>query len=154
MKTGVVADSTRENNSLYPNNAEDLNVLSDNFKKFIKKEYAPLGAKIDSAEILSYENDCLTMGFPKSYIFLEEMKTTQKEKLEQIARKFFQKNITIKIEVLSTENGGVNGSNVKSQASIINDIKREAMNQPLLRKVMDELSDAKVVDIIVQTGKK
>jgi DNA polymerase-3 subunit gamma/tau len=82
------------------------------------------------------------------------MKTTQKEKLEQIARKFFQKNITIKIEVLSTENGGVNGSNVKSQASIINDIKREAMNQPLLRKVMDELSDAKVVDIIVQTGKK
>jgi hypothetical protein len=51
------------------------------------------------------------------------------------------------------ENGGANGNNSRSQISMINDIKREAMNQPLLRKVMDELSDARVVDIIVQTEK-
>jgi DNA polymerase-3 subunit gamma/tau len=150
----VTADTNKENKSFDANiNVGDLKALCDNFKKFIKKESAPLGAKIDSAEILSYEKDCLTMGFPKSNIFLEEIKTTQKEKLEQIAKAFFQKNVTIKIETLSAENGGANGNNVKSQASIINDIKREAMSQPLLKKVMDELSDAKVVDIIVQTGK-
>ena len=53
---------------------DDLKTLCDNFKKFIKKENAILGAKIDSAEILSYENNCLTLGFPKDYIFLEDIK--------------------------------------------------------------------------------
>ncbi len=152
-RTDVIADSNKEKHSS-ANDATDLKTLCDNFKKFIKKESAPLGAKIDSAEILNYENDCLTMGFPKSNIFLEEIKTTQKEKLEQIAKAFFQKNITIKIETLNAENGGANGNNVKSHASILNDIKREAMNQPLLKKVMDELSDAKVVEIRVQTEKQ
>jgi hypothetical protein len=51
------------------------------------------------------------------------------------------------------ENGGTNGNKPRSQASIINDVKREAMRQPLLQKVMDELSDAKVVEIKVQTEK-
>ena len=40
-----------------------------------------------------------------------------------------------------------------SKTNSINDIKREAMNQPLLQKVMDEFSDAKVVEIKVQTDK-
>ena len=119
----------------------------------IKKESHPLWAKIDSAEILSYENDCLTLGFPKNYIFLEEIKTTQKEKLEQIARDFFQKNVTIKIATLDTENSTANGNNGRKQTNGLNDIKREAMNQPLLQKIMDELSDAKIVEIKVQTDK-
>ncbi len=93
------------------------------------------------------------MIFQKINIFIEEIKTKQKEKLENIAHEFFQKNVTIKIEILSAENGSANENNGRSQASIINDIKREAMSQPLLRKVMDELSDAKVVDIIVRTEK-
>jgi DNA polymerase III subunit gamma/tau len=150
--TSATADANNENDAL-ATDAADLKTLCVNLKKFIKKENALLGAKIESAEILAYENDCLTMGFPKSYIFLDEIKTTLKEKLEQIAGNFFRKNVTIKIETLSAENGGQNGNSVKSQSSIINDIKREAMNQPLLKKVMDELSDAKVVEIRVQTEK-
>jgi len=153
-ESSVTADANKENKSFDANNnAGDLKALCDNFKKFVKKESPPLGAKIDSAEILSYENSCLKMGFPKSNIFTEEIKTTQKEKLEQIARDFFQNNVTIKVETLNAENGGANGNNGRSKASIINDIKREAMSQPLLRKVMDELSDAKVVEIRVQTEK-
>jgi len=70
----------------------DLKSLCDNFKKFIKKENAILGAKINSAEIVNYENERLTLGFPKNYIFLEEIRTAaQKAILEQIAEKFFQK---------------------------------------------------------------
>ena len=135
-------------------NETDTNTLCDNLKKFIKKESPILGAKIDSAEIISYANDCLTLGFPKNYIFLDEIKTTQKEKLEQIACKFFQKNAVVKIESLNTENGSANGNNGRNPASAINDVKREAMRQPLLQKIMDELSDAKVVEIRVQTEKQ
>jgi DNA polymerase-3 subunit gamma/tau len=150
----VAADENKENNSFHPdNNTEDLKTLRDNLKKFIKKESAILAAKIDSAEILSYENDCLTVGFPANFIFLDEIKTKQKEILKQIAGKFFQKNVTLKIETFNAENGAANGNKARSQASIINDVKREAMRQPLLQKVMDELSDAKVVEIRVQTEK-
>ncbi len=148
------ADENKENKSIPPdNNTADLKTLRDNLKKFIKKESAILAAKIDSAEILSYENDCLTVGFPANFIFLDEIKTKQKESLEQIAGKFFQKNVTIKIESLIAENGSANGNKARSQAGIINDVKREAMRQPLLQKIMDELPDAKVVEIKVQTDK-
>jgi DNA polymerase-3 subunit gamma/tau len=153
-KSSIVVDTNKEKNSLNANNnTGDLKALRDNFKSFIKKESAILGAKIDSAEIVSYENDCLTLGFPKNYIFLEEIKTMQKEKLEQIARDFFQKNVTIKIAPLDTENGTANGNNGRKQTNGLNDIKREAMNQPLLQKIMDELSDAKIVEIKVQADK-
>jgi DNA polymerase III subunit gamma/tau len=154
-KSSIVADTNKENNppSYADNNVGDLKALRDNFKNFIKKESTILGAKIDSAEIVSYENDSLTLGFPKNYIFLEEIKTTQKEKLEQIARDFFQKNVAIKIATLDAENGTANGNNGRKQANGLNDIKREAMNQPLLQKIMDELSDAKIVEIKVQADK-
>jgi len=150
------ADANEESNfSGANNNSDDLQSLCENFKKFIKKENAILGAKIDTTEIVSYENDCLTLGFPKNYIFLEEMKTTtQKEKLEQIAREFFQKNVAIKITAIDVENGNANGNNGRKQLNGLNEIKREAMNQPLLQKVMDELSDARVVEIKVQPEKK
>jgi DNA polymerase III subunit gamma/tau len=152
-KNSVIADTN--NDSLYAdNNAGDLKTLGGNLKKFIKKENEFLGRRIDSAEIISYENDCLTLGFPKNYIFLEEMTTTtQKEKLKQITRDFFQKDVAIKIATLEMGNGNANGNNGRKQTNGLNDIKREAMNQPLLQKIMDEISDAKIVEIKVQTDK-
>ena len=149
----ISGDYKDENNST-ANTAGDLKALCDNFKNFIKKENAKLAAKIYSVEILSYENDCLTMGFPSSFIFLDEIKNVQKQKLEEIAEKFFQKKVAIKVETLNAGNGATNGNKVRSQTSIINDVKREAMRQPLLQKVMDELSDARVVEIRVQPEKK
>lgn len=150
---GIYA-SEEDNSSSAGNELNDLKSLCDNFKKFIKKENAILGAKINSAEIVNYENERLTLGFPKNYIFLEEIRTAaQKAILEQIAEKFFQKKVTIKIESLNMENGNANGGNGRKQLNGINEIKREAMNQPLLQKIMDELSDARVVEIKVQTGK-
>ena len=61
--------------------------------------------------------------------------------------------MTIKIATLDVESVNGNGNNGRSKASDFNDIKREAMNQPHLQKIMDELSDAKVVDIKVQIDK-
>lgn len=155
IENGVSAYVNEDKNFSTTNNGTDeLKPLCDDLKKFVKKENAILGAKFASAEVVNYENECLTLGFPKNYIFLEEMKTaTQKDKIEQIARKFFQKNVAIKIVVMDVENGNTNGSNGLKHLNGINEIKREAMNQPLLQKIMDELSDAKVVEIKVRTGK-
>ena len=151
-ENGLSVESKNENISS-ANHLSDLKELRDNLKKFIKKESPILAAKIDSVEICGYENNCLTIGFPANCLFLDEIKTRQKEKLEEITGKFFQKNVTLKIETVNVENGAANGNKTRSQASIINDVKREAMRQPLLQKVMDELSDAKVVEIRVQPEK-
>jgi hypothetical protein len=61
--------------------------------------------------------------------------------------------VAIKIATLDAENGNANGNNGRKQANSLNDIKREAMNQPLLQKIMDELSDAKIIEIKFQTDK-
>ena len=145
-----IADENNNGSSLLnPNKPTgDLATLGNNLKKFVKKENAILGAKIDSAEILSYENGLLTLGFPRGYLFLENIsEKSQKEQLQQIAGSFFQENVTLKIQINETQKVNASNNNGRSKANNINDIKREAMNHPLLQKVLDEFSGAQLVEI-------
>ena len=145
-----IADENNNGDSLLnPNKPTgDLATLGNNLKKFVKKENAILGAKIDSAEILSYENGLLTLGFPRGYLFLENIsEKSQKEQLQQISGSFFQENVTLKIQINETQKVNASNNNGRSKANNINDIKREAMNHPLLQKVLDEFSGAQLVEI-------
>ena len=151
-----IADEKNNEDSLLNQNktTDDLKTLSDSLKKFIKKENAILGAKIESAEILSYENNCLTLGFPKDYIFLEDIKgKKQKDQLEQIAGKFFQGNVEIKIATTEAQKVNTNDNNGRGKTNSLNDMKREAINHPLLQKVMDEFAGAEVIEIKARTDK-
>jgi len=152
----IVDEKDNGGNFLNPNKPKgDLATLGNNLKEFIKKENARLGAKIESAEILSYENGLLTLGFPKDYLFLENIsEKSQKEQLQQIAGSFFQENVTLKIQINENSKVNVNGNNGRSKANNINDIKREAMNHPILQKVLDEFSDAQIVEIKPRTDQK
>ena len=133
----------------------NLQELGNQWKRFIKRENPPLGAKIDSAEILSYENDRLTLGFPKGYIFLENVtEKLQKDQLEKMTVGFFQKNITLAIQITETAKANGNGNNGRSKTNNLNDIKREAMNQPILQKVLAEFVGAEIVDIKPRIDKK
>ena len=151
-----IADEKNNEDSLLSQNktTDDLETLRDNFKIFVKKENAMLAAKIDSAEILSYENNCLTLGFPKDYIFLEDIKgKKQKDQLEQIAGKFFQANVAINISTTEAQKINTNDNNGRGKTNILNDMKREAINHPLLQKVMDEFAGAEVIEIKARTDK-
>ena len=129
--------------------------LCDNFKKFIKKENPILGAKIVSAETISFADGNLTLSFPKGYIFLENIsEKSQKEQLEQIAKKYFQQDVTVKIATIEVDKTNINAGNGRSKANNVNDIKREAMNHPLLQKVLDEFAGAEIVEIKTRTEKK
>ena len=152
----IADENNNEDSILNPNKPTgDLETLGSNLKKFIKKKNARLGAKIESAEILSYEKGLLTLGFPKGYLFLENIsEKSQKEQLQQIAGSFFQENVTLKIQVDKNQKANSNGSNGRSKANNISDIKREAMNHPILQKVLDEFSDAQIVEIKPRTDKK
>ncbi|MEI6609791.1 MAG: DNA polymerase III subunit gamma/tau [Deltaproteobacteria bacterium] len=152
-----IADEKKSENSLVKPDKPtgDLATLGNNLMEFIKKENARLGAKIESAEILSYENGLLTLGFPKGYLFLENIsEKTQKEQLQQIAGSFFQENVTLKIQINENKKINGNGSNGRSKANSMSDMKREAMNHPILQKVLDEFSDAQIVEIKPLTDQK
>jgi DNA polymerase-3 subunit gamma/tau len=152
----VAAEKKNEESLIKPNKSiGDLATLGDELKKFIKKESARLGAKIDTAEILSYANGLLTLGFPKGYHLLENIsEKTQKDQLEQIAGRFFQENVTLKIQINENQKANVSDNNGRGKANNISDIKREAMSSPILQKVLDEFSDAKIVEIKPLTDQK
>jgi len=152
-----IADEKKSENSLVKPNKPtgDMATLGNNLMEFIKKGNARLGAKIESAEILSYENGLLTLGFPKDYLFLENIsEKSQKEQLQQIAGSFFQENVTLKIQINENQKINGNGSNGRSKANSMSDMKREAMNHPILQKVLDEFSDAQIVEIKPLTDQK
>jgi len=150
-----ITASVAESDSLIIKNQPEINSaeLSDNFKKFIKKESPILGAKIVAAEEIKFADGLLTLTFPRGYIFLENIsEKLQKEQLEQIAKKFFNKDVTIKIATIEVDKINGNSGNGRSRASNVNDIKREAMNNPILQKVLDEFEGAEIVEIKTKTG--
>jgi len=55
--------------------------------------------------------------------------------------------VTLKIRINETQKVNASNNNGRSKANNINDIKREAMNHPLLQKVLDEFSGAQLVEI-------
>ena len=148
-----VADIKLKDHAVEYRSTADLAELCSNFKKFIKKENPPLAAKIESAEFLSYSGGALAIGFPKGYIFLEDIsEKTQKARLEQVAGNFFQESVTIKITETAAK-ANANGSNGRGKSNGNNEIRREAMNNPLLQKVIDEVDGAEIVEIKTRVEK-
>jgi len=98
-----------------PSPGEDL-------KKFIKRENAPLGAKIDAAEVLGLENGCLTLGIPSGYLFLDNiMEKQQKEELERIAGIYYSQKVSLAIKTIEATK--TNNSGRSAKANNLNDIK-------------------------------
>lgn len=128
--------------------------LCNDFKKIVKKENPLLGAKIISAEKVSFADGTLTLSFPVSYVFLENVsEKSQKDQLEQIAGKYFQQNVKVEIETIEVAKTDLPAGNGRSKINNANEIKREAMNSPLLQKVLDEFAGAEIVEIKTRTEK-
>jgi len=128
----------------------------EDLKKFIKRQNALLGSKIDAAEVLGVDSGLLTIGLPANHIFLDNiMEKPQKEELERIAGIYYSQPVTLAIKILEAPKAGANGGNGRAaKTSSINDIKREAMNSPLLQKVLDEFEGAQLVEIRPKIDKK
>jgi len=123
----------------------------EGFKAFVKQSNPPLWSKLDHGQMLARENDRLTIGFPKTYIFFEDIEKHQKEALSELSRSFFQRpDLEIKIEALHIGSAGNNGkmANGNAKAQLISDIKQEALKHPLVQKVMDIFENAEIRDVI------
>ena len=124
----------------------------DGFKQFVKRKNQPLWAKIEPGKLLGFGDGVLRLGFPRGYLFLDFFEEKpQREKLEEMAREFFSQTVTLSVETIDNGPGEASGPvrNGPNQ-SRANQIRREALNHPLLQKVMDVFEGAEVQEVIVK----
>jgi DNA polymerase-3 subunit gamma/tau len=129
---------------------QDSGQLWEAYKDFVKKKSHPLWSKIEPGKMIAYESGQLRIGFPHGYVFLENInERSQKERIAEIARDFFHEDVRVVIETLAPdpENGAADRTNVGRNGRL-QDIKRQALNQPLLQKVLDMFEGAEVRDVI------
>ena len=120
--------------------------LWEDYKSFVKKKSFPLSAKIEPGKFLGYENRCLRIGFPRGYVFLDYINEKfQKDRLTDISKEFFCEDVVIKIE--SIEPGAEVNRGGFAQNNRSDEIKREALNHPLLQKVLDVFEGAELVEV-------
>jgi len=126
------------------------------YREFVKRQDPALSAKIESGKCLCCEPGRLRIGFEKGYFFLDDV-VGQKAALAEHGRQFFGRETALEIETLAPEaggstngrngNGNRNGRAAKNQR--IQEIRREALSHPLVRKILDTFPGAEVRDVKV-----
>ena len=122
------------------------------FKQFVKRRNQPLWAKIEPGRLVGFSDGTLRLGFPKGYLFLDFFdEKPQRDKLEDMAREFFGQPVKMAVETVDNGPGEANGpSRNGPNQGRANQLRREALNHPLLQKVMDVFEGAEVQEVIVK----
>lgn len=130
--------------------SQDPANLWEDYRSFLKKKSPLLWSKIEPGKWLGFETGRLRIGFQKGYIFLDDInEKAQKARLLEITRDYFKKDVPVDIEILNAdpENAPPNPTG-SAKNGRINDIRRQALNQPLLQKVLDMFDGAEVREVI------
>ena len=130
--------------------SQDPEKLWEDYRSFLKKKSPLLWSKIEPGKWLGFETGRLRIGFQKGYIFLDNInEKAQKARLLEITRDYFKKDVPVDIEILNAnpENAPPNPTG-SAKNGRINDIRRQALNQPLLQKVLDMFDGAEVREVI------
>ena len=130
--------------------SQDPANLWEDYRSFLKKKSPLLWSKIEPGKWLGFETGRLRIGFQKGYIFLDDInEKAQKARLLEITRDYFKKDVPVDIEILNAdpENAPPNPAG-SAKNGRINDIRRQALNQPLLQKVLDMFDGAEVREVI------
>lgn len=130
--------------------SQDPANLWEDYRSFLKKKSPLLWSKIEPGKWLGFETGRLRIGFQKGYIFLDDInEKSQKARLLEMTRDYFKKDVPVDIEILKAdpENAPPNPAG-SAKNGRINDIRRQALNQPLLQKVLDMFDGAEVREVI------
>ena len=124
------------------------------YKAFLKRQDPALSAKIESGRCLCCEPGRLRIGFEKGYLFLDDV-VGRTAALAEHGRQFFGRETALEIEMLASEaggstnarNGNGNGNGRAAKNQRIQEIRREALSHPLVRKILDTFPGAEVRDV-------
>ena len=130
--------------------SRDPESLWEDYRSFLKKQSPLLWSKIEPGKCLGIEGGRLRIGFQRGYIFLDDInEKSQQARLLEITRDFFKKDVSVEIEITEPDaesaspNAAGNGRNGRNS-----EIRRQALNQPLLQKVLDMFESAEVREVI------
>ena len=126
------------------------------FKEFVKRQDPALCAKLESGKCLCCEEGRLRIGFEKGYLFLDDV-LRRRADLGEYGRQFFRRETALEIEALAPEavgstdpsNGKGNGNGRAAKNHRIQEIRREALSHPLVRKILDTFPGAEVREVKV-----
>jgi len=124
------------------------------YREFIKRQDPALSAKIEPGSCLCCEPGLLRIGFEKGYFFLDDL-VGRKAALAELGRRFFGRETALSIETLASEAGGSangrngNGNGRAAKNQRVQEIRREALSHPLVRKILDTFPGAEVRDVRV-----
>ena len=131
--------------------SRDPESLWEDYRSFLKKQSPLLWSKIEPGKCLGIEAGRLRIGFQRGYIFLDDInEKSQQARLLEITRDFFKKDVSVEIEITEPDpesaspNAAGNGRNGRNS-----EIRRQALNQPLLQKVLDMFEGAEVREVIL-----
>jgi len=123
--------------------------LWKNYKNYLKKKNTLLWSKIDPGTFMGYKNKCLKIGFPEGYIFYDSlMETAQRDQLTVLSREFFRDEVTVSIALVEQDRQNPHGAATSRSKSNNNDVRNEALNHPLVQKVMDVFDGAELHEVI------
>jgi len=126
------------------------------FKEFVKRQDPALCAKLESGKCLCCKEGRLRIGFEKGYLFLDDVLRRQTD-LGEYGRRFFRRETALEIEALAPDaagsttprNGNGNENSRATKNHRIQELRREALSHPMVRKILDAFPGAEVREVKV-----
>ncbi len=120
----------------------------EDYKAAVKKQNPGLGSNIEQGSLISYHEGLLTIGFKEGFALDYIREREHLERIAELARPFFDDEVKLKVEPLKAEPGDRAGKTNGTARNNYYDVRQEAMNHPLLQKVIDLFEGAEVREII------
>jgi len=130
---------------------EDPETLWETYRNYVKASSYPLWSKIDSGKLLGCDKGFLKIGFRKDYIFLDEIKNQQQDKLTALCAECFGDRLGFLIEAIEAEEE--ENVSVENRNGHMQEMRREALNQPLLQTILNVFEGAEIREIVPREEK-
>jgi DNA polymerase-3 subunit gamma/tau len=125
------------------------------FKDFLKKQSFPLWSKIEQGKLLLCEEGRLRIGFPKGFLYDDVSGKDATDRLTEIAGTVFGRKTQVLIEMLPADaetQRSAPHANGASRNHRNSEVRREALSQPLLQKILDVFDGAEVKEVIPRSS--
>ena len=126
--------------------------LWQNFRELLKAKSPLLGSQMDQGAFLGCEDDRIRIGFPRDSWFIDDLR--KDSRLREVASELLKREAVVEIAVMDApagedgqnrNNGARNGANGRKNHQ---QVRREALGNPLVQKILDTFEGAEIREIV------
>ncbi len=119
----------------------------EDYKTAVKKQSPGLGSIMGKGKFIDFQDGVLTIGFAERFDLDYVRDKEHLERVAELARPFYCDGVKLKIEMIKSESGEP-AVKTNGAAKNYHEVRQEAMNHPMLQKVIDMFDGAEVREII------